>query len=476
MSWSIGLHLGESVVEVAGRSSRDPAKANSEPLIKQRMIVPQGSPHLALGAFFTKNEITEVDHVQILTNLPLKIIDAAHGSPIAVLTTLGFENWLEMAVPLKTAHFTTRPERNSFLLDHELIFGVQERTNASGHIEKLLDENELEFLVSKLALHEIKNVAICFLHSNRNAENEKRSAAYLTAKGFQVFLSSAVQTSSTGGPKPPTAKKSDEKSRFWSAIYNAYASRYYLEILTAVQAELQKVLKPEATVKFGPHDLADVLAMKVPPLETAFSFTNFVSQNFARTTPLFYCGIEDFLFFRPHTELVHEYSVPTGALAFEHSPFVRPQIQPLTRLGRGFFSEFTLTSERITLDPGPILFGRGLAPTLLDLLLMQDKSEPVSGIKEKIQDRGRTRLTEALAVYARNMADSTHLSGSELAEQIVKMAGESWRYEILQHLPQHHLVGLTLCGPLAHRVQKYLGGQVIGDDFFLTSALLKDVK
>lgn len=456
MSWSIGLHLGESVVEVAGRSSEKPAQA-----IKQRMIVAQGAPHLALSPFFAKNEITEVERVEIITNLPLKIIDAAHGSPVAVLTTLGFENWLELSVPLKTTYFNTRPERGAFVLDRELIFGLQERTNASGHIEKLVDESELEFLVSKLSLHQIQNVAICFLHSHRNNENEKRAAAYLTAKGFQVFLSS-TQT-----------KAQDERSRFWQAIYNAYVSRYYTEILTNLSTELQKVVKPDATIKVGSHNLADVLAHKVAPLQTAFTFTDFASQNFARTTPLLYCGIEDFLFFKPNCEVARDFNTSTGALATAHWPFVRTQVQPLTRLGRGFFSEFTLTAERLSLDPGPILFGRGLAPTLLDLLVTQNQTEPVSGIKEKIHDRGRTRLDEALSVYARNMAESSNLSGRQVAEQILLMASESWRYEILQHLPQHHLVGLTLCGPLAPYVQKYLGGQVIGDDFFLTTALLK---
>lgn len=456
MAWSIGLHLGESVIELTGRSSQTPAI----PLLKHRTFITQGSPGLAINQFCAKHDITEISQVQIVTNLPLKILDANHGSSLAVLTTLGFENWLELSLPLKTQYFTTLPEKASFILDRELIFGLNERTNASGHIEKLVDDAELEFLVSKLNLHQIKSVAVCFLHSNRNPENEKRVAHYLMANGFQVFLSS-------------THTCQDEKSRFWSAITNAYTQKYFHEILNSLSVELQKVLTADGSVTIGNYKLSDVLSNKVAPLETAFLFSDYIASQFACTTPLLYCGIEDLMFFSGTGVKASEFSTPMGKLAVPHWPFEKMKLQPLTRLGRGFFSELTFTPEKISFDPGPMLFGRGLIPTLFDLLLANEESDPIMGINEKLQDRGRLRLQETLAAYARNFAEPTHMNSTALAQKLLSMAGESWLDNIYDALPTLDISHLTLCGPLANYMQKHVGGKVIGDDFFITTSLLK---
>lgn len=460
MAWSMGLHLGESVLELTGRSSQTPPTQTEAPILKYRVVVPQGTSNIAISQFFTKNNITEVSQVQIATHLPLKILEAQHGSTIAVLTTLGFENWLEISLPLKTRYFTIQPEKQPFILDREFIFGVDERINASGHIEKLINDADLDFLVNKLNLHQIKTVAICFLHSQQNPENEKRVAQYLTANGFQVFLSS-VHVSQ------------DEKSRFWAAITNAYTHKYYREILNSLNEEFKKVLLPNGTITIGKYDLQDVLNNKVAPLETAFSFSDHIASRFALTTPLLYCGAEDILLFNGRGGFSSEFTTPIGPLAATHRPFEKTTLQPLTRLGRGFFSDLTFTSEKISFDPGPMLFGRNLTPTLFDLLLTSENREPIAGLNEKLHERGRTRLAETLAVYARNYSESTSMSSTTLAQKLLSMAKESWLDNIYDQLHTYDLSNLTLCGPLAPYIQKYIGGQVVGDDFFITTSLIR---
>lgn len=455
MAWSIGLHLGESILELAGRSSQTP----TAPVLKYRTFIPQGSPGPAVGQFLKKNNITEVEQVQIVTNLPLKILEANHGSSLAVFTTLGFENWLELSLPLKTRHFTMQPEKCPFILDRELIFGLNERTNAIGHIEKLLDDTELEFLVSKLNLHQIKSVAICFLHSHKNPENEKRAAQYLTANGFQVFASSAHASQ-------------DEKSRFWSAITDAYTHKYYHEILSSIFSELDKVLTPNNSVKIGDHKLSDVLNHQVTPLATAFSFSDYVSRQFARTTPLLYCGAEDIFLFNGAAEKKAEYATSMGRLASPHWAFEKTTLQPLTRLGRGFFSGFTLTAEKISFDNGPMLFGRSLTPTLFDLLFAGETADAPMGISEKLHDRGSARLQETLSAYARSFYEPLHINSTTLAQKLLSMASQSWYDDISNKLNTSDLSHLTLCGPLASYIKKHIEGQLIGDDFFITTSLL----
>lgn len=455
MAWSIGLHLGESVMELTGRSSQK----HSDPIAKHRCFYPQGLPGTALAQFFTKHNITEVSQFELITNLPLKIIESAHGSPIAVLTTLGFENWLEINLPIKTPHFTSQPEKQPFVIDREFIFGVNERTNAAGHIEKLIDDTELEFLVSKLQLHEIKNVAVCFLHSLKNIENEKRVAQYLTAKGFQVYVSSQHTSA-------------DEKDRFWSAIANAYTFKYYTEILTHLMAELKKVALPDAKITVSTHAVQDVIDGKVTPLQTAFSFSDFVGSRFAKTTDLLYCGIEEMLFFKSMGQPCDQQPMASYNICTSHWPFTKMRLQPASKLGRGFFSELTFNDDKVAFDPGPMLFGRGLNPTLFDLLFLSVTENNIQGLTDKIQERGRQRFTESLAAYARNMADAQNSSGQQLADKILKMAAAKWCTDLKLAGHPNNSSTVTLCGPLAQVVQKHLKGHVVGDDFFITTSLL----
>ncbi|MCB0349939.1 MAG: hypothetical protein KDD38_02075 [Bdellovibrionales bacterium] len=452
MTWSIGLHFGESVVEFVGRKAED----NDAQIVKSRAFMPQTAPDLAFSQFVAANNIEKVSHLKIVSALPLKIIEAEHGAPAAVLTTSGFENWMELSLPIKTPHFSSMPERQSFLIDREYIFGISERTNAQGHIEKILDESELEFLVAKLAMHEIKTVAVCFLHSDKNSENEKRAKAYLEKHGLKVFLSSG------------SAKSTNENHRFWAAALNAYVNPYFIEKMTALNEEIKKVASDDAQILWGQYKFSDVVEGLVTPLEAAFSFTNFVNENFAKTTPVLYCGLEDFIFFKPGENTCETWASPVGQVSATHSPYIKLQNQPLTKLDRGFFSELALTKDKITYDPGPVVFGRGHTLSLFDLLTYENSDvESLTGIAEKMNDRGRSRCKETLSAYARNLSEGDNISYEELTQSICENAAFSWRNEMGDD------DSFILCGPLAPIVKKYFNKKPTGDSFFILNSLLQ---
>ncbi len=451
MTWSIGLHLGESVVEIVGRKAED----HDAEVIKSRIFMPQMAPELAFSQFVAANNIEKLSHLKILSALPVKIIEAEHGAPAAVLTTSGFEIWLELNLPVKTPHFSSLPERQNFLIDREYIFGISERTNAQGHIEKILDESELEFLVAKLAMHEIKTVAICFLHSDKNSENEKRAKLYLEKHGLKVFLSS---------PLPSSAY---ENSRFWAAALNAYVTPYFSEKMTALNEEIKKIATEDAEILWGKHKFSDVVEGIVSPLDAAFSFTDFVSDNFAKTTPVLYCGLEDFIFFKPGGVARDLWPSPVGNVSIKHTPYLKLKNQPLTRLDRGFFSELALSNEKINYDPGPVVFGRGHTLCLFDLLTYEENLDFIEGVHEKMSDRGRARCKETLSAYARNLSESESIDSEYLVQSLCENAAFSWRNEIGEN------DSLTLCGPLAPLVKKYFNSKATGDSFFIVSSLLQ---
>ncbi len=466
MAWSIGLHLGEHFSEVVAQFNGEAVSPDGPGrLVKKRFFTPQMAPEAGLSQFLTENSIQKIDRAQLATSWPQRIIEARHGSSIAVLTTSGFESWLELTQPLKTQFFSPHPERPTPLFDSEFVFGVNERVNAQGHIEKLLEETELEFLCSKLELNQIKNIAVCFLHSYKNSTNENLARKYLEAKGYQVYISS--QWAPSPGPVPDHSQ--NEKTRFWQTIRNAYCRPLFAERLQKISDLLTPLLSDPSQLKMGKDDLSQSISGLTAPLADSNSVTDFITQKFAPATPLLYCGLEEFVLLdgsrRKSTPISNE----------------KLRLQPLTTLGRTFLSPISFRPETASYDPGPITFGRGHTPTLFDLVVSAKDFVPPMGAAEKVTDRGRNRLNEHMVAYARSSSDKMNVPADQLIKALLQMAGEILRDDIRNKLVTQNaaknVIELRIAGPLAAIIAPLLRAPLfkvtaLDDEFLAAKALL----
>src|SRR5262249_2221935 len=82
------------------------------------------------------------------------------------------------------------PFKKDPIIPHNHSFGITERTNPEGTVEVELDNEEINFLIEKLKLADVKSTAICFLHSDKNLQNEKKLAEILSQNNFTVVTSS----------------------------------------------------------------------------------------------------------------------------------------------------------------------------------------------------------------------------------------------------------------------------------------------
>lgn len=111
------------------------------------------------------------------------------GVATAFLCTEGFENLMEIADQTRVEAFGFHAHKGSNLVPHEWSIGVTERTRADGTVESELDDKEIDFVISKLELAQIKSVAVCFLHSRANPAHEEQVAKKLRDKGYFVEVS-----------------------------------------------------------------------------------------------------------------------------------------------------------------------------------------------------------------------------------------------------------------------------------------------
>jgi N-methylhydantoinase A len=152
------------------------------------------------------------------------------GAKVALLTTDGHRDVIEMREGLKPDRYDLRSPPPEPLVPRELRFGVRERLKANGEVLIPLDEASLDQAIAGIRKSGATSVAVCFLHSYLNPVHELAAVARLARAlpGISVSRSSDVL---------PQIK---EYERVSTTIVNAYVEpivRGYLASLAQRLAE-----------------------------------------------------------------------------------------------------------------------------------------------------------------------------------------------------------------------------------------------
>lgn len=124
---------------------------------------------------------TEIIHGStVATNALLE----RRGARTAFVTTAGFEDMIHIGRQNRPALYDVTPPPRRFLTPRALCYGVRERTWHDGHVAVRPDTAELERLAAALRRARVESVAICFLHSYQNPENEALVKDGLAGVGY----------------------------------------------------------------------------------------------------------------------------------------------------------------------------------------------------------------------------------------------------------------------------------------------------
>jgi len=159
---------------------RDPAEA-----------VMRGVRELLAAQGLAPDEVTLLVHG---TTLATNAIIERKGAKTALLTTLGFRDVLETGTEMRYDLYDLFIEFPAPLVPRKLRIGIAERTDYTGEIRRPVDPREVSDAVRALHADGIEALAICFLHSYANPENEERAAAVArdVAPDLAISLSSRV--------------------------------------------------------------------------------------------------------------------------------------------------------------------------------------------------------------------------------------------------------------------------------------------
>ena len=150
------------------------------------------------------------------------------GAKVALLTTEGHRDVIEMREGLKPDRYDLRSPPPEPLVPRERRFGVRERLKANGEVLIPLDAKSLDDAIAGIRQSGATSVAVCFLHSYLNPVHELAAVERLTQAlpGISISRSSDVL---------PQIK---EYERVSTTIVNAYVEPIVRRYLTNLEARL----------------------------------------------------------------------------------------------------------------------------------------------------------------------------------------------------------------------------------------------
>jgi N-methylhydantoinase A len=177
--------------------------------------------------------LDEMERIVHGTTVGTNAILQGKGAKVGLMTTKGFRDLIEIGrtqrlVP--NSMFKPKFVRPKPLVPRHLRFEVAERGFANGEIAKGVDPGELKEIGEKMMGEGVESIAICFLHSYRNGENEKEAAALLRNRFPSIPLSLSSEV----------IPEYREFERFSSTVVNAYLAPVMIHYLESLESELKR--------------------------------------------------------------------------------------------------------------------------------------------------------------------------------------------------------------------------------------------
>jgi len=318
------------------------------------------------------------------------------GGRVALVTTTGFEDVLEIgrqARPRLYDFFVQRPEP---LVPRERRFGMKERISAEGNPLLRPGGRELDRIVRLVRKSRAEAVAVCLLFSFADPRHERQIAARLRAAGFLVSVSHEIFS------------EFREYERTATTVENAYLlpvmSRYLAEIdaLASRRAKSRTSVSSRVRVMQSSGGIISAATAAREPVRTILSGpaggilgAQYVAElaGFSRVIAFDMGGTST------DVALIDGALCTTSESEVAGLPVSVPMLDihtvgagggSLARFDRG--GALRVGPESAGADPGPICYGRGTRPTVTDAHLVLGRIVPEGFLGGEFRlDLARTR-------------------------------------------------------------------------------------
>lgn len=421
MKKTLGFHFGFSFIEANAQWA--------DQLLQKRYFLSETSEKEAIEDFLGQLPINEFSQVNITTKWSERIIKQKIGSNIAFLVTEGFQNWPKIRQPAFNKRFQRQPRRKESVISDDLIFGLSERVSESGEVLRTPQTNEIEFLHSKFQLMGIKNIALGFLHSNKNAENELFVKNSFEKLGYKVLCSHE------------SLDEENEVARWWRVVLDAYVVEVYEELRkTCCQAFADQGIQARFIDSSGNVFVDE----EKHYFSSLFGKSSCLSRLYESEESVLYLGLEDFIYLEPG-KWDPIYKSDFGPVGIPHVKQTRLEIQPTAIIESDEWKLFNFSKQELGFEPGPMILGKSLTPCFLDLLYANEQLDSFKSLNNMIRPNSKSRILESLYTFTRDTEYENRLE-----EFISLMRDVAYKKIATELLKQANLKSnILLTGPLA---------------------------
>jgi N-methylhydantoinase A len=230
-SFRIGIDVGGTFTDLVAIDRQGRAifaKSPSTPA-DQSLGVMAGLEELARRHDLTLAEmLARTERIVHGTTVATNALLERKGAPVALLTTEGHRDVLEMREGLKGDRYDLRSPPPEPLVPRHLRLGVRERLRPDGSILTPLDDRSLDEAIAVIRASGATSVAVCYFHAYKNPSHEMATVERLQSElpGLYVSRSSDVL---------PQIK---EYERVSTTVVNAYVGPAVRRYLTNLERRL----------------------------------------------------------------------------------------------------------------------------------------------------------------------------------------------------------------------------------------------
>jgi N-methylhydantoinase A len=338
---------------------------------------------LALQRILSKEDETHSAALDLVcgTTVGTNALLERQGGPVALVTTAGFEDVLEIGRQARPRLYDLLPQKVEPLVTRSMRFGLAERLDYEGRVLLSPSRREIARVVRAVSRSGTKSVAVCLLFSFVNPKHERAIARALSSAGLQVSASHKIlpeyrefeRTSTTvvnAYLVPVMSRYLQEIERHAKAASRRKGRRRFSDVRVRVMQSNGGILsagaaarEPVRTILSGPAggvlgaqyvaELAGferVITFDMGGTSTDVALLHARKQNaLATTSETIVSGLPVAV---PMLD-IHTVGAGGGSLArFDHAGALR------------------VGPESAGADPGPICYGRGEKPTVTDANLV----------------------------------------------------------------------------------------------------------
>ncbi len=294
------------------------------------------------------------------------------GGRVALVTTSGFEDVLEIGRQARPKLYDFFMDRAAPLVPAERRFGLRERIGADGKVVRRPTRNDIAEVVRKVLKSNAQSVAVCLLFSFSNAAHEREIAAALRSVGLAVSVSHEIL---------PEFREFERTS---TTVANAYLvpvmSKYLSDLAAKAVRFTGGTKRPSVRIMQSSGGIVSAEVASREPVRTILSGpaggvlgAQYVAElsGFSRIISFDMGGTST------DVALMDGGASTTNEARVAELPVAVPMLEIHTvGAGGGSLARFDRAGalrvgpESAGAEPGPICYGRGERPTVTDAHLI----------------------------------------------------------------------------------------------------------